>query len=45
MARPTKLSLDDAVWKSDLARFDRLIAELDREAAEARTSPCRSKHR
>ncbi|MGC2224051.1 MAG: hypothetical protein WA624_17745 [Methylocella sp.] len=27
-ARLTKLSPDNAIWKQDLARFDRLIAEL-----------------
>jgi hypothetical protein len=28
LARLTKLSPDNAIWKRDLARFDRLIAEL-----------------
>ncbi|MFZ3325865.1 MAG: hypothetical protein WA231_08230 [Methylocella sp.] len=28
LARLTKLSPDNAIWKQDLARFDRLIAEL-----------------
>jgi hypothetical protein len=45
MQRLTKLSPDNAVWKKDLAWFDNQIAELDRETAEVRPSPRRSKHR
>jgi hypothetical protein len=45
MARLTKLALENAQWKKDLAWFDGQIADLDRETAEVRPPPRRSKHR
>jgi hypothetical protein len=45
LAQLTKLSPENAQWKSDLAWFDGQIAELDRNTAEVRPSPRRSKHR
>jgi hypothetical protein len=44
LARLTKLSPDNAVWKQDLAWFDGQIAELDRDTADVRSPPRRSKY-
>jgi hypothetical protein len=45
MARLTKLSPENAQWKSDLAWFDSEIVKLERDTANVRSSPRRSKHR
>ncbi len=45
MARLTKLLPENAQWKTDLARFNGEIADLDRATAGVRPSPRKGKRK